>query len=327
MTRKKLITILTAIVAVELAAAIIFISTGGFRKTTIVRDNEPNQHTVLFVGDIMLDRAVREKIEANQDPLFPFLHVSDELSQADVVFGNLEGPITAGGTKSGSEYSFRFEPVGTLNALLFGGFDVLSLANNHIFDYGQVGMLDTFENLEKAGIQYLGAGSNHTQANDARITFFEDGTGIAWLGYTNLYPKTLEATATAPGISDSTLENIVKKIEELKADETIHLIVVSYHWGEEYEKKANKVQQDIAHALVDAGADLVIGHHPHVVQKVEKYKDAYIAYSLGNFVFDQSFSKETMEGLMLKAIIEDQKIVKIEEIDVSINDNFQPELE
>ena len=112
----------------------------------------------------------------------------------------------------------------------------------------------------------------------------------------------------------------------MKQLEVADIIIVSMHWGEEYQLRSNKKQQEIGRALVEAGTDIIIGHHPHVIQEIERYKNGWIAYSLGNFIFDQNFSKETMEGLMLKAIIQDKKIVEIEPVEIKINSSFQPEI-
>jgi len=120
---------------------------------------------MLFVGDIMLDRSVRRQIEKAQDPLYPFVRIADTLRAADLTFGNLEGPVSSRGTNQGSIYSFRFEPVGTINALTYAGFDVVSSANNHILDWGSEALSDTFTQLDEAGIGHTGAGRNYEEAN------------------------------------------------------------------------------------------------------------------------------------------------------------------
>ncbi len=106
----------------------------------------------------------------------------------------------------------------------------------------------------------------------------------------------------------------------------VDYVIVSMHAGNEYMESRSESQKNFAHAAIDAGAEMVIGHHPHVVQTLEKYHGKYIFYSLGNFVFDQNFSEETNKGLMLKAIIQDKKIIKIEPIEIKINPTFQPEV-
>ncbi len=281
------------------------------------------EYTMLFVGDVMLDREVKTQIEQAQDPLYPFARIADTLRSADLTFINLEGPISARGTNQGSQYSFRFEPVGTINALQFAGVDIVNLANNHIWDWGKQALLDTFDVLEKAPMGYTGAGRDIQQANLASIGLVGD-TKVALMGYTTLYPKSLEATEEGPGISSFSDIYAKALIEDVRRTHGAEVVVISMHWGEEYATSSSAQQQQIAHALIDAGADLIIGHHPHVVQEIEEYKGKYIVYSLGNFVFDQFFSEATMNGLMVRAYVKDKKITRIEEIPVRLTPTFQP---
>jgi poly-gamma-glutamate synthesis protein (capsule biosynthesis protein) len=118
------------------------------------------------------------------------------------------------------------------------------------------------------------------------------------------------------------MEGVARDIRNAKA--LADIVVVSYHWGDEYETRHNADQEKRATAAIDAGADLIIGHHPHVVQEVVPYKHGYIAYSLGNFVFDQNFSPDTSWGLTLKVTVKDKKIVSVEEVPVTFNKTYQP---
>jgi poly-gamma-glutamate synthesis protein (capsule biosynthesis protein) len=280
---------------------------------------------MLFVGDIMLDRLVAKRITRAQDPLLPFLFIASKLRSADIAFANLEGPVSDRGVNQGSKYSFRFEPVGTINALTFAGFDVINLANNHIWDWGTIALLDTLTYLRTAGIQTIGAGANAEEANRPAIVALGD-TRVGFLGYTTLYPKSLEATAARAGVSSPPLSSITAQIVDLKASQHADLVVVSLHWGIEYEQHSTTSQQLFAHALIDAGADLVVGHHPHVAQEVERYKGKYIAYSLGNFVFDQDFSLETMRGLMLEVGVRNKQIEAVREIPIELTSIYQPKI-
>lgn len=284
--------------------------------------NEGEVRTLLFVGDIMLDRSVRKQIEREQDPLYPFVRIADTIRTADVAFANLEGPISDRGTNQGSIYSFRFEPVGTKHSLSFAGFDVVSLANNHIWDWGVDALTDTVRHLDEAGIGHVGAGRTSVEANTPFVTQVGD-TKIAMLGYTNLYPRSLEATDNQPGVSSFRVASATEQIESLKAAGT-DIVIVSFHWGVEYEMHSTSSQQVIARALVDAGADLIIGHHPHAIQEVEEYQGKYIVYSLGNFVFDQNLSRFTMKGLMVRASVKDKKIEGLEQIPIQLTPTFQP---
>jgi len=297
---------------------------GGFFSTRNSLVSEKT-YSIVFVGDVMLDRGVKNVINREGDARFPFLKTRDMLSGADLSFANLEGPISKRGKNSGSIYSFRFNPEIALPALQYAGLDVVSIANNHIFDYGAEALEDTEKNLSSVGIKSVGAGNNYLEANSKVISRLDDGTKIAWLAYTNLYPRSLMAGKDYQGVSDFDLENIKKQIAAARGDEA-DLVFVSYHWGEEYKTSANGNQKELAHAIIDAGANLVIGHHPHVVQEVENYKDGYIAYSLGNFVFDQVFSEGTRNSVALRALVKEGRILGLEMAKIRINDSFQPEI-
>jgi poly-gamma-glutamate synthesis protein (capsule biosynthesis protein) len=296
----------------------------GFQESGPAPENIVEKETkILFVGDIMLSRAVWDKMLLEEDPLFPFLRISDFTQQADIVFGNLEGPISLRGENQGSIYSFRADPSVVLG-LVHAGFDVLSLANNHIFDWGGDALSDTVSILKENNIKTVGAGRNESEAN-APALFEVNGTRVAFLGYTTLYPETLCARGDDPGVSCFNEAAVLEKIREIKKSSDI--AVVSMHWGIEYETLSNDEQKRLARNFVDAGADLVIGHHPHVPQEVEGYKNSWIAYSLGNFVFDQSFSEETMRGMVLTAIVRDGRVESIATTTVFLNGDFQPSLE
>jgi len=193
------------------------------------------------------------------------------------------------------------------------------------------------------GVRGVGAGRTEAEANAPAVLLVK-GTRIAFLSYTSLYPEGLVARGGAPtsaptsevgvqvgvpGVSDFNVEKIKQKIAELK-EKKVDIMVALMHWGEEYQKKANGWQRETAAQLVAAGADLIVGTHAHVAQEVEEVKAegeaAWVAYSLGNFVFDQKFSKETMRGLALKVTVRDKKIEKVEKLPVVINENFQPEI-
>jgi len=280
--------------------------------------------TLIFVGDIMLDRGVEWAINkyGKGDFKFPFLKVAEELNKADILVGNLESVISDKGQKVGSIYSFRAEPE-AIEGLTFAGFDIVSVANNHVFDYSRAAMENSFKRLKTAGIDYIGGGFNEKEAHSPVIKNI-DGIKIAFLAYSNLGSKYWISDKTQSGISNLTKENIEEDI--MNAKRQSDLVVASFHFGDEYQTKSNSNQQFWAHLSIDSGADLVIGHHPHVAQEIEEYKGKYIAYSLGNFVFDQAFSKETMQGLLLKVIVENGKIKEVIPVKIKINQFFQPEI-
>jgi len=261
------------------------------------------------------------------------------------LFGNLENPISDKGKKVGSIYSFRADPK-AIEGLVFAGFNILSVANNHIFDYGREAMEDNFLRLKKAGIDYVGGGfsekdynpptaSSRSPAGERAPAYSPavvkeiKGIKIAFLAYTNLGSKLWAANGERGGIGwlekeRMEKERMEKEIKEIK--EQADLVIISFHYGEEYHSAPTPFQISISRAAIDAGADLIVGHHSHVVQPIEKYKSGYIAYSLGNFIFDQGFSEETMRSLILKVLIENSKIKKVVPIEIKINKYFQPEL-
>jgi poly-gamma-glutamate synthesis protein (capsule biosynthesis protein) len=241
---------------------------------------------------------------------------------ADITFGNLENPISLRGEDQGSKYSFRARPE-AIEGLAFAGFDVLSLANNHIWDWGRDALEDTILLLRQSGIASVGAGLNVQDANEPVILVAND-LRIGYLAYTNLYPASLRAGEAYVGVSRFAPVYIGEQIRKTDAESDI--VVVSLHWGEEYAPHPEAWQRELAYNLVDAGADLIIGHHPHVVQDTEWYNGAFIAYSLGNFVFDQYFSEATTNGLMLRVTVTRDGVAEVEEVPVHINDAFQPEL-
>jgi len=283
--------------------------------------------TLILVGDIMLDRGVEYMVEkqGNGDFRFPFLKISDELKGANLLFGNLEGVISDKGIKVGSIYSFRANPK-AIEGLSFAGFNVLSLANNHSFDYTREALKDCLAKLNNKGIGYVGAGFTEKEAYSPFVKEIE-GTKIAFLAYTNLGPETWKATETNSGIawiSEKEINKIKKDIKNAK--ENADILIVSLHTGEEYVQEPTQFQVEFSKMAIDAGADLIVGHHPHVIQPNEKYGNGYIFYSLGNFIFDQGFSEETMRGQILEVLIENKQIKEVVTKETKINNFFQPEI-
>ena len=278
--------------------------------------------TLNFVGDIMLDRSVKKSVEKNYagDYNALFENVGD-LANADILFGNLEGPVSTGGRKSGSVYSFRMSPE-SLSALEGAGFDVLNIANNHIGDWGDLAFADTLDAIVSNGLKYTGGGWNKKEAM-MPVIIEKNGISVGFLGFTDAGPTWLEAKDEAPGImmaDDPDFDQIVQN-----ASNQVDILIVSFHFGEEY-KKYNKRQENLAHKAIDSGAKIVVGAHPHVIQAIEEYNDGLIAYSLGNFIFDQKFSQETMEGLLLEVTVNKSGLKNYSKKLIKLNDFFQPQI-
>lgn len=283
---------------------------------------KPEPITLSFVGDIMLARGVKNVVTKyfNSDYVsFLQTPVIAELATADILFANLEGPVSDRGRNVGSKFSFRFDPL-VVPALKSAGFDIVSIANNHMGDWTKTAFEDTITHLRENGILFAGGGMTKQEAIQPTIIEIKD-TKIGFLGFTDVGPNWLAATNTSAGIllaSDPEFEMIITK-----AKEKVDILVVSVHGGEEYKPHTNR-QARIYRSAIDAGADMIVGHHPHVSQDYEWYNNGFIAYSLGNFIFDQYFSAETMQGDTLTVTIEDKKLKSTKVQTVYLNPKFQP---
>lgn len=286
----------------------------------IFKNKDDSPVEVIFVGDIMLSRYIGELMEQEKNWKLPFEPMADFLKSADITFGNLESPISEKGEKLGSKYSFRADPR-AVGGLVYAGFDVLSYANNHVWDYGREAFLDTLNILDENNIKVAGAGDNYASAHRPAVEEV-NGIKIAFLAYTNLVARSITQEHSKPAVAYLDLEKTKEDI--VRAKEIADVVFVSLHWGEEYKTTNNDWQEGVAKELIDAGADAVIGHHPHVVEPHEKYNGGYIFYSLGNFVFDQNFSQETKEGLLVRIMVSKEGVVKAEKIPIAFDNLFRP---
>lgn len=292
------------------------------KQSDIVATLSAKPTTLLFVGDVMLSRYIGDTLVREKNWNYFTESIKDFLAGADLTFANLENPVSIRGAKVGSIYSFRADPR-ALEGLVTGGVDVVSLANNHMWDYGGVALTDTLTHLKEKGIGAVGAGKNFTEAHAPLVRNVGD-TKVAFLAYTDLLPKATGAPTSAPAVSLYNHEQMKKDVAHART--LSDLVIVSFHWGDEYVTTHNAHQENLAREIIDAGADLIVGHHPHVPQDIGEYKGKYIIYSLGNFIFDQNFSKDTSHGLAVKAIIEDKKITRFEEYEIGFTKNYQPYL-
>lgn len=262
------------------------------------------------VGDVLLDRGVRNVIK-NHGVNYPFLKTTKFINSFDFAFCNLECPISKRGHALGKAYVFRADPE-FIEGLKFSGFNIYSLANNHSLDYGRRAFLDTKAILGKNNFFVVGAGKNQKEASRA-IVIKRKGINIAFLAYVTMPLEGITYRADLPGPSQANIEEISKEIKLAKKISDV--VIVSFHWGREFDPKASAKQREYAYRAIESGASLVIGHHPHVIQTIEKYKGAFIIYSLGNFIFDQH-KKERKEGIIFccniyKTGIKDVRLVPI----------------
>lgn len=251
----------------------------------------------------MLDRGVRDII-LQKGLEWPFSAVKGLLRDADIAFLNLESSVTdRGGRMPGKGIWFRMPP-SWLQALVDAGIDIVSVANNHVMDYDEEALLDTLNHLDHSGISRVGAGADISAARLGRILTV-NGLRVGFLAYSDFwdifwsssYRKTSGASEGKPGIAPSLSSFMSEDIRRLKRH--ADFVVVSVHWGQEYMTEPDYAQKARGRAAIDAGADVVLGHHPHVLQPVESYNGGLIFYSLGNFVFDQKKPKTTESMIAL----------------------------
>lgn len=235
---------------------------------------------LFFLGDMMLDRSVALRIkERGFEDLLRAFREEGRFEQYDLVIANLEGPFSEQRIKTTKSIAFRFDPA-LAPELRWLGIDAVSLANNHAFDMGTAAYAKTQELLSEQGTVYFG---HPTGAGDEAVTVIESrGERVALVGFNTTF---------------HTLTERVMTDRVRLAREQADYVVVFMHWGDEYKEVHNATQEKLAHALIDAGADAVIGAHPHVVQDSETYAGKPIYYSLGNFIFDQYFSAPTQQGI------------------------------
>jgi poly-gamma-glutamate capsule biosynthesis protein CapA/YwtB (metallophosphatase superfamily) len=260
----------------------------------------PRLLTVAASGDVLGDRGVGLFID-KKGAAPVFANVRPLFEAASIAFVNLEGPISDKGSRATwKEYTFRGRTE-LAEGLASAGIDVVSLANNHSNDYGTKALLDTFVRLREAGVHYAGAGADAAAASAPSLLITPAGM-VAVLAFTDIIPGGFAAGSDTPGVNVTTPDRKKMIAAVTKACKKAKFVIVSFHWGDEYKGRPNQTQRELAHAVIDAGADLVLGHHPHVLQGMEIYKDRLIAYSLGDFVWDH-YSQETGETVILQVAI------------------------
>ena len=287
-------------------------------------DSQPVETSILCTGDIMLVGSAKPIIE-QRGVDYPFDRTRALIEAADLAIGNLEMPLaTTGAPLPEKEFTFIGEPKlakGIANA----GFDVLALANNHMGDYGDDALLETLEVLSANNLQYCGAGPDLQTARQPAIVKSRN-VHIAVLAYSKTYPFKFFAGEGDPGTVNGIAEIFVPDIRA--ARERANLVVVSFHWSGELVTEPREYQEWLGKLAIDAGADLVFGHHPHVLQGIEIYKGKIIAYSLGDFVFGSgSESKHT--GAILRVTFKNGETKRVEIIPINVDNRevqFQPRM-
>ena len=260
--------------------------------------------SLIFVGDIMVAETPGELIARGEDPFQPFAAL---LSSRDVRIGNLECVVATTGTAEEKPYTFRADPR-TL-PVLKRHFDAVSLANNHSGDFGKAAFAEQLALMDTAGLPYFGGGRDATAAHAPWIVE-RNGVRIALLGYVEFKPRSFEADASRPGVAWSGEDDDV--IEDIIAARRVHradIVIPFMHWGWEDEPDPSPRLRAFARRMIDAGADMVVGGHPHVTQGAEYYRGKPIIYSLGNFLFNGFDTPATTTGWVLSARVDRTGVV------------------
>ncbi len=251
-------------------------------------DATPTSITIAFTGDVMLDRDV-EGAMVTSGAGYPFEAAKPLFEGADLAVVNLEGTFTDAGNPLAKQYVFATAPelaAGLLELPVWA----VSLSNNHATDYGVTGLRNSLGALDAQDLRYFGAGLSEGDARAALVTDPARGPRVGFLGYSDI-GETVFASGAEGGVSRASVAAITADIAALRAARRTDFIVVTLHMGTEYTRVVTARQQELARAAIEAGAALVVGHHPHVLQQIEEYRASdgrrgLILYSLGNFVFD-----------------------------------------
>lgn len=255
------------------------------------------------VGDICLQ---------TKGAVHPFRNMMEIFKNRDILFGNLEVVLSDEGKKAKKAFVLNAPPE-NVKFLKEAQFNVLNIANNHILDLGVSGFRNTIDLLKENNLRFIGAGSDSSVSNFLIVE--KNGLKIGFVGYTRGRFRVPEGIL----INKIKEEKIVKDIKDLK--EKCDHVVVSLHWGIENVFYPSPDQIALAHSLIDNGAILILGHHPHVIQGIEKYKGGLISYSLGNFQFDSETFQET---IILKVVFNERGIENYNIIPVVIDENSVP---
>lgn len=276
-------------------------------------EKQKNPVTILVFGDLMLDRYVSQKIKTSGGD-YPFENIKNLTLGNDLVLVNLEGSFTDFPPKplSPDNMIFTFDPK-LVPGLKNNGFNLFNLANNHSLNFGQAGLEQSKKYLADAGLNYFGDPLNFSGISK---TIKVGNRQLGFVGYNDL--------------TDENFEKVLQEISSLR--KAVDFLVVYVHWGNEYQTNFSQKQQKQARSIIEVGADVIFGSHPHVVQPIELYLGKPIFYSLGNFLFDQTFSEKTQRGLGVKITISKKRLeyvlipLEIKGMQVSFVDGFRKEI-
>jgi poly-gamma-glutamate synthesis protein (capsule biosynthesis protein) len=289
----------------------------------------PNAIRILATGDIIPARCAYARIRAIGDFRSPFLRVGDMLRSADLTLGSVDAALSDKGQPFACEPTFSLlAPAASIEGLSFAGFDLVTTAGNHAKDCGRSpcgneSLLDMQSNLQRAGITHVGSGRNLVEARSPAVLEAK-GIRFAFLGYDDIASQYYGATQDSPGTAPLSHEAVSQDVQRAQA--MADVVIVMPHWGNEYTPNPTERQRSIARTAAQAGATLVIGNHPHVVQATEFAAGTFVAYALGNFVFDQDWSVPTQEGVIMEAVFHGRRLAGVRFLPIKIEDQHQPRL-
>lgn len=316
-TNKQTLIVIFLLASIVFGSSFVYANSNNKKVNLSYSDNKAAQFT--FVGDMMLGRAVKTKSELNNYEGI-FKDVSYLWKDSQYVSGNVESALLDNPNdfvKSDKEIHLYAETK-VANLLKDNGFTMANLSNNHLGDFGRDGVISTINAVKTAGLNYVGAGKNIEDAASYDIQEV-NGIKVATLSISDIVPKDFSANRTEPGILSTKYPGYNRLVYE--ASQEADLVVVNLHWGVEYGVDISEQQEKIGQALIDAGADVIIGSHPHVLQPVQTYKDGVIFYSMGNFVFDQGWSR-TKDSLVLNYYINENGEGTFEVVPVRIVNGY-----
>jgi poly-gamma-glutamate synthesis protein (capsule biosynthesis protein) len=269
--------------------------------------------TLVATGDLLLGGSAAPTIKQH-DFDYPFRDVSSIFHAADIAMANLEAPLTRQNEPvEDKRFTFKVDPSAAA-AIQRAGLTVLTLANNHIGDFGPIGVTDTIAALRPYGLRYTGAGADLKSARKATAIATANGS-VGFLAYSNSFPKDFYAKADRPGTAPGYADFVRHDIKQLR--QFVDYVVVSFHWGAELMTKPKEYQQRLAKLAIDSGAQVIIGHHPHVLQGVEFYNGGVIYYSLGNFAFG-SYSHNAKIGGLARVTLTEGKVSTAEILPLNV---------
>jgi len=339
-SNRRVLIAVAAVVVVALVAVIIAFASGGSSTQSSesaqnastesaesaeavnpYKATEPYRISFVTTGDLIFWREVADYIDLYGGAA-AMANIDEFLADADLTISNLESPLSS--DESEPIYDKDVYIIGrpeAIDSVVNSGIDIVSLANNHIMDYTGPALQDTLDALDANGILHAGAGMTEAQA-ETPVELTVNGASIAFFSWTDVVPNYFVAYGDQPGVVSARLamEDTCRRVREAK--ETHDIVIVAMHWGTEYEDYINDYQQrDPAHQLVDAGADVILGNHPHVMEGVEFYNGSLIAYAHGNCVFWQRYD-HTHESIVLNFDITQDGIENVVATPLYLDDEY-----